>query len=510
MKYSNNIKIIKNIEKIVFRLIIFIIIILIILLIINYIILKVEQKDIRLSKEYIFYDVINEKINKSNSEKMNLDFWDYERKDYTVKIGNEKIGNKENKKRILVVGDSFIWGHAQDNLNNLWWRQLEYILKKNGYENVEVIAAGMNGFSIVDETEKIILNEEYMKKIEPDLVIIGFVSNDWEINDEKDEYYKDGIEEFEDNDKEEYIEEHLNNKIAMALKEKFKGIYEKAIELLMEKEYAKEEFKEKYGYSFKQKEILYNTEEYIKRIEKRAIEPVSNMNIPVLVVNFYYDSLEGNSLPKFKDKVFELLKKYGIENYDLENLYKKEFKNIEYNELKVNIADYHPGARLMNFYAKKIYNYLIENHIQTLGEKINDGSTSISEFQINDYQPSNINLKKIKSDEYTLNFPLNYEKLLQNYDTKESYVKLNLKYPVNIEKIELRADKCNIKSVKVDVYDEEKGYETEYDIELDIESIKENKIAYSVKTDKKITSIKISADSLKEQNCPIIIKVEKK
>ena len=439
---------------------------------------------------------------------MNLDFWDYERKDYTVKIGNEKIGNKENKKRILVVGDSFIWGHAQDNLNNLWWRQLEYILKKNGYENVEVIAAGMNGFSIVDETEKIILDEEYMKKIDPDLVIIGFVSNDWEINDKEDEYYKNGIEEFDDEEREKYIESHFNNKILNILKEKFNGLYKLVLEQLMEKEYSKEEFKKKYGYSNKQKEILYNTEEYLKRIEKRAIIPLSNLKIPVLVTNLHYESKAGGCNIGFKDKLFDLLKKHGIENYDLENLYKKEFKNTEYRELMVNIADYHPGVRLMNFYAKNVYKYLTENHSDILGKKKNKESTSLSEFEINDYQPSNVNLRKIEDKEYTLYFPRDYTKLLQYYDTKWSYIKLNLRYPVNIEKIELKVDSCNIISVKVNVYDEELGYEAEDDIELDIESMEENKRVYDVKTDKKITSIKISADSLKEQNCPILLKVK--
>ncbi len=501
----NGKKFIKIGIKVIIRLVVCISIIILILLIINFIISEVLKKDVKKSEIYKFYYNINRRINNSISEKLNLGLWDYDREDYTIKIGTQEIKEKGEKKRILVVGDSFVWGYSQDNLNNLWWKQLEYIFKKNGYENIEVIAAGMNGFSIVDETEKILQNEEYIEKISPDLVIVGFVSNDWEINDEKDAYYKNGIKEFYGTQENEYIESHFNNKIISILREKFNAIYEVIIELLMKKEYAKQKFKEEYGYSYEQMKILYASEEYTKRIIERGILPISNYKIPIFITNLHYNSKAGNSNIEFKDKIFKLLDEYGIENYDLEEMYNEEFKNNKYEELMVNIADYHPGARLMSFYAQNIYKYIEENHKDILGKK---EYTSFDELEINDYLPYNINLKKIDDKEYTLCFPRYYEKLLQNYNTKESYIKLNLKYPVNIEKIELEVESCNITSVKVDVYDEEKGYEAEYDIELNIESIEENKRAYSVNTNRKVTSIKISADSLKEQNCPILLRIK--
>jgi hypothetical protein len=184
---------VKNISMILIRLIIFIVIISAIIAVFE-LVLKFKNTHIQCETEdelYIngYYSDFNNIVNRINTQKILAGFWNYNAKDYTIMKRGDKIGSKNGKKRILVVGDSFVWGWAQDNINNVWWKQLSYALKKNGYQDVEIIAAGMNGFSIVDETQKIILDEEYIESIQPDLIIIGYVYNDWEIMDEKDEYF---------------------------------------------------------------------------------------------------------------------------------------------------------------------------------------------------------------------------------------------------------------------------------------------------------------------------------
>ena len=79
------------------------------------------------------------------------------------------------KKRILVVGDSFVWGDVSANINTLWWRQLQTELTKRGYRDVEVIAAGLNGASTHEETGWLVST---LPKYKPDLVVIGYVTND--------------------------------------------------------------------------------------------------------------------------------------------------------------------------------------------------------------------------------------------------------------------------------------------------------------------------------------------
>ena len=294
-------KIVKAIIGICFRVIIFVAIVFVILFIIDKILYIIEEKQSQESKfidekQKILYEY-NENIisitNSMNDKKLMSGFWNYEAREYTIIKKGEILPKKGDKKRILVIGDSFVWGWGHDNINNLWWKQLNYIIKQNGYQNVEIVAAGMNGFSIVDETEKIILNETYIEKIEPDLIILGFVSNDWEIWDKEDEYYvRDSIVEI---DKYAYIKENYNYKLYEFMEKNFRNIYNKLTDLILEKEYAKEEFKEKYGYTYKQRRILYHTEDYMTRIKNRAIEPLSKVNIPLLVVNLHYESEIGNS-----------------------------------------------------------------------------------------------------------------------------------------------------------------------------------------------------------------------
>ena len=86
----------------------------------------------------------------------------------------------KNAKRILVIGDSFVWGDGSNNVNTLWWRQLDLELKRRGYGNVEVIAAGLNGASTHDQLNWL---STILPKYSPDLVIFGCVTND---PDEKD------------------------------------------------------------------------------------------------------------------------------------------------------------------------------------------------------------------------------------------------------------------------------------------------------------------------------------
>lgn len=77
--------------------------------------------------------------------------------------------------RILVVGDSFVWGDGYANMNDLWWRQLERELQRRGYEQVEVIALGECGASTRLQLERL---RKALPRYQPDLVIWGYVTND--------------------------------------------------------------------------------------------------------------------------------------------------------------------------------------------------------------------------------------------------------------------------------------------------------------------------------------------
>ncbi len=81
------------------------------------------------------------------------------------------------RRRILVIGDSFVWGDGYLNANDIWWRQLERELRHRGYFDVEIIAAGINGASTQQQLQWL-QDPGYLEGIEPDLILLGYVTND--------------------------------------------------------------------------------------------------------------------------------------------------------------------------------------------------------------------------------------------------------------------------------------------------------------------------------------------
>ena len=170
----------KILKKMLLRFIIFFIVIFLILFVIE-LCLNISNK------KNTFDGWYNEniKINQMNIDKLQNKYWG----DNPIWLHEgESIEDKDpNKKRILIVGDSYIWGDGYSNANHMWWQQFKHLLKEKGYGDVEVIAAGFGGYSTKKQFENIIKNEKIIKKINPDLIIIGFVNNDPEFRDENGE-----------------------------------------------------------------------------------------------------------------------------------------------------------------------------------------------------------------------------------------------------------------------------------------------------------------------------------
>lgn len=500
-------RLIKNLFMIFVRFIIMCVIIIVIIALLE-LILKSKNKnnDINNQGDYLshYYTEYNNIVNRINAQKIPSGFWNYNATDYSVIKYNEEIPAKTNKKRILVVGDSFVWGWAQDNLNNLWWKQLSYMLKQNSYQDVEIVAAGMNGFSIVDETEKIILNQDYINKIQPDLIIVAFVYNDWEIMDEKDEYFVSDLK--EKFDEQAYIAQNLNQGIIKKMGKIVPNTQQKILQLLMQKEYAKEEFKSIYGYSYNEKKKLYLSDSYIDRIEQRAVIPLSKMDIPTIVVNLPFEENFPFVSVEFKEKVFELLDKYKVKNYDMKEEYDENFSNLNYmTDLQVNIADYHPNARLMNFYCKEIYKILQQNYPDILGKQTEKFSSH--NFVIQDTLPDNIPLQKIGKNKYELEYKTDWDMLYYPYSERK-YIKLNLEYPTPINKLHLQTQNINDLQITVDLYNEQLGYEDEKSVPIDLVQLENNEYIGQILKQKKVTSINISGSPLTLENRKIVLEVE--
>ena len=112
------------------------------------------------------YDEIVEKM---NEEKLSNDCWEAESLVWIYK--DEEIKPKSNKKRILVVGDSYVWGSGYANANHIWWQQLRNKLLENGYNDVEIMAMGISGYNTYQEYQ-MLLNENICLKCRVDIRIL--------------------------------------------------------------------------------------------------------------------------------------------------------------------------------------------------------------------------------------------------------------------------------------------------------------------------------------------------
>lgn len=113
----------------------------------------------------------------------------YEVYSYTNAFGQRDIERTlkkpENKKRIIVLGDSVVAGNGISDLNNTITRNLEKILSPS---TIEVLNFGLGGYATKGEIE---LLKTKAVKFNPDMVILLYVDNDViEINDQIEHYVK--------------------------------------------------------------------------------------------------------------------------------------------------------------------------------------------------------------------------------------------------------------------------------------------------------------------------------
>ncbi len=113
----------------------------------------------------------NELINQNNYRKnaITKDDWTWHSAGHPVLVG------RHTARRVMVISDSWVWGDGYANLNDIWWSQLARELRLRGYAEVEVLGVGKRGASTHDELDQL---RKVFPKYRPDLVIMGYVTND--------------------------------------------------------------------------------------------------------------------------------------------------------------------------------------------------------------------------------------------------------------------------------------------------------------------------------------------
>lgn len=410
---------------------------------------------------------------------------------------------KEDEKRILVVGDSYVWGYAGTNLNYTWWKQLQQKLKKEGYNNITVYGAGTWGLSTEDELNKIIYNNEIMDKIDPDLVIFGYVLNDSEMKDENGKPTIAAPESWEYSKR---------NPRANFFPRYFYNVYQETrdrVYNITNNKTILKIFGKIYGYRCDiVQEMITSGENYknYDKVLKNVDLAMKERKIPYF---FYYcDNMDEVVPNRSNKKIEKLMKKNNIPYYnnkkeanDYYNTIINKY-NLTHDNLKINPVDTHPGTIKTNFFSDDVLKYLHQNYSNLFTEKEN----FVSYININDSMPY-LNINKIDDNKYEFEYPISETKRTLNsnflyYPIKRNYVKLNLEYPVDVEKVIISGD--NLKNVElyVNKIDENVGFD------IDVASQKLTKIKKENNEfiiNKRISSLNISAEFYDQGNRNISI-----
>jgi hypothetical protein len=368
-------------------------------------------------------------------------------------LGHPVTPERTKGHRLLVMGDSFIWGSPYLTLNHMWWRQLGIELKRRGYHDVEVIAAGSPGMSTHEQLD---LARKIVPKFKPDLILWGFVTND------PDERMVKQIHSSQ-------LAPPIPGKVQSVLKYLTPRLLDLVISRRNEK-LTKSYLGPKYGYEYS---------DWLKRIHEGENfdayqQTVKNVGLyleeaktPGVLVTLPESPLPDRFAFSY-DKVLPLWREAGIPVIDPLPAMVAKYPNAETTGPKalvwgINPADGHPGPRSTAFLAKQTADRLEQDYAQFLGPK----TTTREAIRINDWLPFDLDLRPLSNggdgenpEKFELTYP-DTGKFLPTMPLEVPTVLVSFEQPVPLRKIRLSGPGLNSGRVWLSTYDLVEGYDTE-------------------------------------------------
>jgi hypothetical protein len=363
----------------------------------------------------------------------------------------QPLPQSSGRRKILVMGDSFVWGPPYVTLNHLWWRQLAIELERRGYRDVDVLAVGHPGWSTHRQLE---CATHLIPEIKPDVVIWGYVTND------PDEKMVRQIFDTQDRFP-------LGQRARVALRRLFPSFMFK-FESLRNQKLAAEYSGPKYGYAYTAWETKLlegeNFERYrqtvreVGELVRRSKVPSFLLTLPGWPCREYYEPRYAPVLPLWeaagvptRNTLDDFIARYG-------NAPQTGPRAIEWG---INPADSHPGPKATHFHAVMAADYLEAHFRELLGPK---DDSKPHELAINDWLPSDLHVDDAGNQWFALDYPAKTELMYQPPGEQPSAL-VALRYPLPLKMINLGANP--IKNLRVwvsllhpaDPYDELLWYE---------------------------------------------------
>lgn len=360
-------------------------------------------------------------------------------------------------KRILVMGDSFVWGSGYANLNTIWWRQLQRELQRRGYNDVEVIGAGLAGAPTRKELD-------WAKKVvpvyKPDVVIWGYVTNDPEEGDNK---HGLGIVMNVHCPPDDFPAQTVTFVSSM-----FPNLGDELFNVLRKGIRAKKMSGIIYGWDFADWELKLlegkNWQVYTETVKDLGAY-VKAMPVPSFAVTLPACIFTGNSLDSGLH-LSELIRNYYNLRYKpVKQLWEsnnikwystldafiaaaKQDKRMDSPDpplwLGINPANGHPGPLATHVHAVETANILEANYASCLGKKTLPVDT-VEKVHINDWVPASISVKQ-NGQHIFLYYPGTDAEMI-SMPIRKPFVQLNLENPARVGQITLNG--ANLKSADI-------------------------------------------------------------
>jgi hypothetical protein len=363
--------------------------------------------------------------------------------------------------RILVMGDSFAWGHGHANMNSIWWRQLQRELQRRGYNDVEVIAAAMTGAPTRKEYN---WAKQLVPIYKPDAVIFGYVTNDPDEGDG-------------DTAKVGYVQDvklppdDFPGRYKSLVTSAFPNLGDELFVVLRNTNRGNKVAGEKLGqagtdFADWEMQILHgkNWQDYTKTVEHLG-SYAQTLPIPAFVVTLpccIYDHQPLGPHQTLSEKirdyyttrykpVEELFEKNKIKWYDsLDRFlaFAQQDKRMESRDpplwLGITPNNGHPGPLGTHAHAYYAADILEKYYPQCLGKKTQPVDT-VDKVRINDWVPAALNLKQ--NDKAIFFIYPNADTEMLTMPIRKPYVQLNLENPAAVSQVTING--ANLKDAEL-------------------------------------------------------------
>lgn len=353
------------------------------------------------------------------------DNWVWRSRGYPVKEAASQ------PKRILVMGDSYIWGDGYANFNDIWWRQLQRELWSRGYSQVDVIGAGINGASTRAQLEQA---RQLLPKYRPDLIIWGYVTNDAdEIRGNESVVKRLDKEALADN-----LESFAKQGIFPHLTQQLHNLRMQAL--------AKTKTTEEKGFLYDEWQLkllegenatLYQqTLKDLQKFHQSAQVPGFAVTLPAHPDRPYFQQRYERVKPLFAKAgfpLFDILPEYLQWSESLVD--GKRFPKLGQDKAwGINPADGHPGSSSTYFFGRRVTDILVQRYATILGKKSTPAPPRTA--QINDWMPSRMEVKLQQPGELSFVYPANSEEMLK-LPVNRPFVQFNLSMAMPLKEIQL-------------------------------------------------------------------------